>query len=585
MNRRSVFRIRLLLACFFLFTLFICAKLYLVQVVNGEEFSERADRQYTSQNYALYNRGSISFREKDGTLVSAATLKAGFILSINPMHISDPLATYAALSSFLTINKEEFLSHAAKKDDPYEEIATHISEEVAKKIEVLTLPGIVLQKEKWRFYPGDSMLSHTLGFVGWEGNTFQGRYGLERYYGDVLKRDDRTIYVNFFAEIFSNLSSIIAPESDRGEGDIVLSIEPSVQGFLEKTLRDVTEKYNAAGAGGIIINPKNGEMYAMAATPDFNPNVYGNEKNVNIFANPLVENVFEMGSIMKPLTMAAGLDTGAVTADTTYYDAGFLEMNHARISNFDGKGRGTVTMQTVLNESLNTGAATVVARMGNQKFAQYMHAYGLGEETGIDVPNETMGLLKNLLSPRDIEYATASFGQGIAVTPIGMVRALSVLANGGERITPHVAKRIDYKLGYSKSVAFTPDARVLKPETSEEITRMLVKVVDEALLGGTVKMNEYSIAAKTGTAQIANASGGGYYDDRFLHSFFGYFPAYNPQFLVFLYVREPKGERYASATLTHPFITIAQFLLNYYQVPPDRGSKVPWMHSKILRGV
>ena len=156
------------------------------------------------------------------------------------------------------------------------------------------------------------------------------------------------------------------------------------------------------------------------------------------------------------------------------------------------------------------------------------------------------------------------------MTPIATVRAMSVLANGGVLITPHVATKIKYRSGLSRSVSFNAGERVIKEETSEEITRMLVKVVDEALLGGTVKFEHYSVAAKTGTAQIAHVEERGYYDDRFFHSFFGYFPAYDPQFLIFLYTVEPKEVRYASQTLTRPFIDMVQFLINYYEVPPDR---------------
>ena len=304
--------------------------------------------------------------------------------------------------------------------------------------------------------------------------------------------------------------------------------------------------------------------------PTFDANNLSGEEFTSILSNPLVENIYEMGSIIKTLTMAAGLDSGAVTAKTTYYDHGFIDIDEYTISNFDSKGRGRVNMQEVLRQSLNTGAVFVSSEMGNDVFAKYMKSYSIGEETGIDLPNESAGLISNLDSPRNIEYATASFGQGIAMTPIATVRALSVLANGGVLVTPHIAQVIKYRNGLSKKVSFNDGERVIKEASSREITRMLVKVVDEALLGGTVKITNYSIAAKTGTAQIAKVDERGYYDDRFLHSFFGYFPAYDPEFLIFLYTVEPKQVRYASQTLTHPFIDIVKFLTNYYAIPPDR---------------
>ena len=224
----------------------------------------------------------------------------------------------------------------------------------------------------------------------------------------------------------------------------------------------------------------------------------------------------------------------------------------------------------LIDQSLNVGAAWVERQIGNANFAKYMLAYGLGAETGIDLPNETHGLVANLKSPRDIEYATASFGQGVSYTPIETIRALATLGNGGKLVNPHIASRINYKIGGFKDVNPGVDVQVLKPETSVEITKMLVQVVDKALKGGTVKMDHYSIAAKTGTAQISEGNGHGYYSDRYLHSFFGYFPAYNPRFIVFLYTVYPKHVKYASETLTDPFISLAKFLINYYQIPPDR---------------
>jgi cell division protein FtsI/penicillin-binding protein 2 len=208
--------------------------------------------------------------------------------------------------------------------------------------------------------------------------------------------------------------------------------------------------------------------------------------------------------------------------------------------------------------------------MGKERFRDYFTAFALGSETGIDLPNETYGLVDNLNSPRDIEYATASFGQGIALTPIAAVRALAALGNGGYLVTPHVAEKIIYEDGTEKPIRYPEGEQVISAQTSEEISRMLTTVVDEALRGGTVKLDRYSVAAKTGTAQIARATGGGYYDDRYLHSFFGYFPAYEPEFLIFLYTVEPKGVQYASETLTGTFMDLTNFLINYYAVPPDR---------------
>ena len=571
MGPRSIFRLRLISLCTILIVILLVAKLYSLQIVSGDDFRLRAERQYLAPNESVWNRGTIFFQNKDQSTVGAATLKIGFTVGINPKALENPEKAFEKINALLPIDEKNFLARASQKETLYVIIAKKVDESTAAKIKALKITGVIVSKDRYRFYPLHSLAASTLGLVGYKGDVLAGRYGLESYYDDVLSRNDNDLYSNFFAEIFSNIKKSVDSKA-KFEGDIITSIEPTVEEFLEKELTAIQEKWNSKSVGGIIMNPKTGEIFAMGNYPTFDPNYLQNETDPAVFSNPIVENVYEMGSIIKPLTMAAGIDSGAVTPETTYVDNGSLTLNGSKISNFDGKGRGQVDMQVVLNDSLNTGAAFVESKMGNALFADYFRRFGLGEETGIDMPNETPGLIENLKSPRDLEYATASFGQGIAMSPIITIRALAVLANGGYLITPHLVKKIDYKIGVSKNISEEKGTQVLKPATSETISRMLVTVVDKALLGGSVKMPNYSVAAKTGTAQIAKTGGGGYYSDKYLHSFFGYFPAYNPQFIVFLYTVEPKGVGgdFASHTLTAPFINITKFLISYYKIPPDR---------------
>jgi len=397
-----------------------------------------------------------------------------------------------------------------------------------------------------------------------------GRYGIERFYENILAgKASKMPTTDSLTNIFVNLAQKVF-NSPKDGYDIVLTIEPNVQAALEAALQKISEKWEAKGCGGIIIEPYTGKILAMAAVPNFDPNDYKSVSDFSVFVNPLVEHTYEMGSVFKPLTFAAALNENRITPETTYVDQGYVVVNNERIENYDAKARGQINMQRVLNESLNTGAVFVMQQLGKELFADYMKKFGLGEKTGIDLPNEIEGNLSNLSSSREIEFATASFGQGIAVTPIGITMALASLANGGVLMQPYIVERIVMPGIPDQIVKPSVRRRVLTPETSEKITRMLATVVDDALLGGTVKLEHYSIAAKTGTAQVPCKHKKGYCEGEFLHAFFGYAPAFDAKFLIFLYIENPQGVRYASHSLTYPFMELMKFLFNYYEIPPDR---------------
>ncbi len=572
MRRGMVLRIRVITGCILFLSCILVARLYYIQIIKGESYEAKAESQYVETRQSVYSRGSIFFTARDGKQVAAASIRSGYLLTFNPTLIKEATSTCEKLQPFLTIKPERCLEQATLANRTYVEVEKTLPKEVFSLISDLKLPGVSLYRNQWRFYPGDSLAARSLGFVGFteKSNTeLHGKYGLERHYDALLMKERDVRSVNIFAEIFSNLGDMVYRKDESVHGDIVTTIEPTVARLLDSVLEETQKTYQSELTGAIIMNPKTGAIYAMNAVPTFNLNDRGSS-SIEAFRNPLVENVYEFGSTIKALTVAAGLDSGVINRQSTYYDAGSVTLDGFTIKNYDGKGRGTVAIQEVLNQSLNTGVSHIALKMGKEKFREYFLNFKLGSETGIDLPNEAFGLVDNLRSPREVEYATASFGQGIAVTPIAATRALATLGNGGYLVTPHFVTKIVYDDGSEREINYPKGAQVLKAETSEEISRMLTTVVDEALLGGKIALPNHTIGAKTGTAQIADPENGGYYEDKFLHSFFGYFPAFDPEFLVFMYTVEPKGVLYASETLTLPFMEIAKFLINYYDVPPDR---------------
>lgn len=567
---RSKDRIDFVLLVWLLVAFVIFGRAFYVQVVKHGYYVELADKQYISKIPLNFDRGTIYFSQYKGAPVPAAQLRTTYRVAIDPTQITKPENLYTSLSAVLPLAKEDFMEKAAKTSDPYEEIARDISADDVALLKAKKLKGVTYVKNNKRSYPQDAVGAKLIGFVGSDGVHVKGQYGLERYYDDILSRKSNDVSVNFFAELFTDINKTIVSNTDKQEGDIILTIDAEAERVLHQTLVETKATWNSDVIGGIIMDPKTGRIIAMDALPTYNPNEFTQVKDANAFLNQNISGVYEMGSIIKPITVATALDAGVVNEETTYNDTGFRDLNGYKVRNFDGKPRGPGTsMQTILDKSLNVGIVFLVEQLGTKRFQDYFKKFGLGMETGIDLPTEASGLTKNLDSTVLVDSATAGFGQGIAITPIQTIRALATLGNGGKLVSPHIVDSIVYQNGDVKKITQDYTEQVISEKSSEEISRMLVHVVDTALKNGDYKMARYAIAAKTGTAQMVKP-GAGYYDDRYLHSFFGYFPAYDPRYIIFLFHTYPKGAEYASATLTDPFFKLVKFLISYYEIPPDR---------------
>lgn len=502
-------RVSVLALIFIFLFLSIIARLYYIQVYRHDYYMTKSLDQYKEKNIGIFERGKIYIQNKSG-------LKTVIAQNVD----------------------EEYTKDGQKR------VRTN------------------------RLYPLGDLTAKVVGYLGYSGDSKVGLYGIEKYYNDVLSRDSNG-YTNFFAELFGDVKGSAFSDKPIREGDVTLTLDIEAQRYLHKVLIDTQDKWHSDTIGGIVMDPQTGRIVAMDELPTYDPNKYS-EYDIKSYQNQLVSGSYEMGSIMKPLTMAAALDSDTVTESTTYNDTGCRTLNTMKVCNYDHGARGVIPMQTILDKSLNVGIIFLIEKMGVDKFSSYFKQFGFGKETGIDLPSETPGLASNLNSSIFVDVATAGFGQGYTATPIQTIRALATLGNGGKLVNPYIVDSITYTSGKVKTITPNEPTQIFEASTSERISRMLTHVVDTALLNGKEKMEHYSIAAKTGTAQIVNPYTKKYYEDRYLHSFFGYFPSYDPKFIIFLYHTNPKGAPYASATLSDPFFDLTKFLISYYEIPPDR---------------
>ncbi len=438
----------------------------------------------------------------------------------------------------------------------------------------LKLIGFSFEIRKFRYYPEENIASHILGFVSYGDEAGVGSYGLEEFFNEELfgkfgsLKGERGVNNSLIVNDREYIKSI--PGSD-----LVLTIDRSVQFYACSQLKNTVDKFQAKGGTVIAIDVKTGAILAMCSVPDFNPNDYRNVEDIAVFKNPAIFDQYEPGSVFKAITMSIALDQNKVNPSTTYRDSGEIYIDGwskpIRNADFDTKGgHGTVDMNYVLENSLNTGAIFVMRQVGAKTFAEYVKNFGFGERTGIELGSEAPGDINNLLKNKikDIDAATASFGQGIAVTPLQMVSAYQVFANKGYLMKPYIVKEIKHPDGKIDTITPVQGRQVISEKTATTMLGMLANVVTaghskKAAIAG------YYIGGKTGTAQIA--VNGGYEKDRYNHTFIGIAPIDNPRFVMLTHIDSPEGIQYAEASALPLWTDIATFMLQYYQVPKTKN--------------
>jgi stage V sporulation protein D (sporulation-specific penicillin-binding protein) len=549
-------------------------RLFVLSYVRHSAYARTAEAQTDNINNILA-RGNIYFSDKDGAATLAATNRKFPAAHIVASKVDQSRAdTLIASLAEITGAAPETLAKVIGSHAVYARVvAKRLTADQVARIKALNAPGIGISYEMDRFYPYEGLASDVLGFLGYNGTSRSGQYGIESFYDTELfgKSADTS---HPAAGIFARLASVfgkktdtkkVEPTFDRPK-DIVLTIDKNVQSYIEDRLEQLLHQWSAAGGSVIVEDPRTGKIIAMADRPTFNPNNYSDFPTQQYLNNSL-QQVFEPGSSFKPITMAAGLDLGKVTPQTSYEDTGSVSIAGYTIKNFSSKVFGHSTMSQVLEKSINTGTMFVENLIGDDNFLNYTINMGFGQRTGIDLPGEVSGDITNLYSGRKINYLTASFGQGIAVTPLQLVNAYATLANGGKLMRPYVVDKIVSEGGRKTMTKPEIAGMPISEKTASKIKTMLVSVVDNGFDKARIK--GYDIAGKTGTAQIPDGQGG-YLENQYIHSFLGFAPAYDARFVILIKMDKPQGITFAADSLSPAFRDIAAFLINYYNIPPTR---------------
>lgn len=576
----------------FLISSILFLRLFNLQVMGFSTYRGLADGEHQFFKKIHPDRGTIFLHERhedaamshylidiDGEkLFPAVTNRDYSLVYAVPKAIQDPEKAAEVLAPLLQLEQPALLEKLQKKNDSYEVLKRKVSDDVVDQIKKLKIGGINFTIETYRFYPEKGLGGHIFGFVGFNKGTQKGLYGLEGYFDDILHGKEGSLSLE--KDAFGTLIPIGDNHSvDAINGsNIVLTIDRVIQLMACDRLSKWVTQHGADGGSIVIMDPQTGGIYAMCSVPDFDPEEYS-KSPVDHYNNPAIFTPYEPGSIFKPFTMAAGIDLNQVTPTSTYTDTGAVKIGPFTIKNSDLKAHGLQTMTDVLDKSLNTGVIFVSRKIGLDNFYEYVKKFGFGAETGIELDREVPGNIKSLSEKNEIYMATASFGQGITVTPLQTAAAYSALANGGKLMQPYIVDEIIKPDGTHIKTQPKVVRQVISERTSSLMGAMLVNVVRKGH-GKQAGVDGYFVAGKTGTAQVPRKDGRGYEANDTIGSFAGFAPVDHPKFVMLVKIDHPRDVQWAESSAAPLFGDLAHFLLQYFEVPPDEVVPVSGTHPK-----
>jgi cell division protein FtsI/penicillin-binding protein 2 len=558
MNRR---RLLVLISGLVFGVTVIVGRLVYFQVLKHDELRSEVDEQRTREKEQTPSRGYIA--DVTGHILALDVIE--WDISVSPTLVFDRAELADSLSELLGLPRAE-VSATLTSEEPWIQIATGVDYETGEAIASLQAEGLMCEPHAQRFYPEGGLMAHVLGFVNSTGTGF---YGVEGYYNQLLKGNDGQLRVE------QNAAGKELPIPPLGEipsqagTSLILTLDRNVQFIAGQELQSALETYGAESGTVVIVEPQTGAILAAVSYPTYDPNDFAHA-DPQLQSDPVVSKMWEPGSIFKIITWAAGLDSGTVSPGMTFYDEGTLEIGGRVIYNSDRQAHGLVTMADGLVQSLNTVAAYASTSMGNESFYTYLRRFGFGKLTAVDLDSEGPGMMKQPGDPDwfPSDLGTNSFGQGIAVTPMQMIVAVSAVANQGTLMKPHIVSGyVAKEEAGSRMVPIEPMVvrKAISQEAAATLTDLLVRVVEEGVVHAQVP--GYRIAGKTGTAQIPTAYG--YEPDDTIASFVGYAPADDPQFIVLVKLDRPTASTWGSQTAAPTFKSIAERLFAYMQIPPD----------------
>ncbi len=544
---------------FIIFGAAVLAKLFYLQVVKGEYYEALALGQQMSVEDISAQRGDIFFSDAK-TILGQTKTKPVVYISPGKISESDIDLTAKELGLVLEGSEEDIKGQIQQG----EILRKDITEEQYETLKQKNLKGVYINEVSIRVYPQKEYACHAAGFVNNEG---QGQYGIEGYYDSILQGENisksKGSALGILTSVFSGKDSDL---QTKGES-LQLTIDYNIQYYAQKLLNEAFEQWKMDSGQIIVEEPQTGRILALATYPDFDPNNYSQEKNMGVFLNPVLQALFEPGSVFKPFTMAGALEENLVTPETKFTDTGVVNVGGPAIYNFAKKVWGEQSMVGVLENSINTGAVFVEQKLGKNLFLKYAQKFGFFDKTNIDLAGEVFSSNETLKNgyPRDL--ATASFGQGIQMTSIQLIRGFSVIANAGKMMRPYVVEKIIYPNGQEKIQEPVLEKQVISEDTASKLSAMMVSVVENGG-GRRAKVPNYYIAGKTGTAQIPKP-GGGYYETETIQSFIGFAPAFSPRFVILVRLDNPKQSDAASSCAAPIFGKLAKYIIDLWQIPPS----------------